>query len=342
MIQKITTNKDDNPLVSIILPTYNRSQLLPRAINSVLEQDYDCWELIIIDDGSTDNTCCVVKSYKDERIKYTHFERNRGIGHARNWSVNHAQGDYIAFIDSDDKWLPGKLQNQIQIFQKHQQIEILFGDFININQTVATRERGFAQGTKALNSMKRRQLDETLWEIVDGFLRALLTGNFIAPSSVMFHKNVLYQVGNFNSSLSGPEDFEYWWRCGINECRIAYLTDPLIERYKDEQSITTSTTQFAPRYLQALDICENTAHQADREDLIQHLDEARFRVWRSLLKEYGKRGKRKQALKAFRMALHYDVTPSLFYVSGRIFVRSFCNSPWKRIAEKVKPKLTPD
>src|SRR5687767_4085845 len=97
-----------HPLVSIILPTYNRKHLLTRAIQSVQEQNYTNFELIIVDDGSKDNTWEVIKNFQDSRIHYLRHEANYGAAAARNIGVKASHGNFIAFQDSDDEWLPDK------------------------------------------------------------------------------------------------------------------------------------------------------------------------------------------------------------------------------------------
>ena len=106
------------PKVSVILPTYNRAHLLPRAINSVLSQSFKDLELIIIDDCSQDNTDQIVKSADDGRIKHLKHTRNKGSAAAKNMGLKHASGQYIAFLDDDDEWLPGKLQKQVEIIER--------------------------------------------------------------------------------------------------------------------------------------------------------------------------------------------------------------------------------
>ncbi len=101
------------PIVSIILPTYNRADVLPRAIDSVLAQSFTDYELIIIDDGSEDATECVVKQYSDPRIRFLPATQNLGDAGARNRGIAQARGEWLAFQDSDDEWLPGKLQHHL-------------------------------------------------------------------------------------------------------------------------------------------------------------------------------------------------------------------------------------
>ena len=102
------------PTVSVIIPTYNRAHLVGRAIRSVLNQTYQDFELIVVDDGSTDNTGEVVRSFNDDRIKCIRHEENKGGGAARNTGIRAAWGEYIAFLDSDDEWLPENLEKKVR------------------------------------------------------------------------------------------------------------------------------------------------------------------------------------------------------------------------------------
>ena len=106
-------------LVSIITPTYNCSKFIGATIESVLSQTYKNFEMIIVDDASTDDTESVVKSYKDKRIKYIKLKTNSGPAVARNTAMEEAKGKYMAFLDSDDLWLPTKLEKQIKFIKKN-------------------------------------------------------------------------------------------------------------------------------------------------------------------------------------------------------------------------------
>ena len=112
------TDTSNKPLVSVILPTYNRARLVSRSINSVLKQTYNNFELIIIDDGSTDNTKQIINSFNDNRIVYLKHNHNKHASAARNTGIAKSKGELIAFLDDDDQWLPKKLEKQISIIQK--------------------------------------------------------------------------------------------------------------------------------------------------------------------------------------------------------------------------------
>ncbi|MAX97657.1 MAG: glycosyl transferase [Oceanospirillaceae bacterium] len=112
-------NTSKEPLVSIIMPTYNSSKTVLESINSVLNQTYKNWELLITDDCSSDNTIDLISSVKDERVRYFKLSANGGAGVARNNSIGQATGRYIAFLDSDDLWLPEKLSEQITFMENN-------------------------------------------------------------------------------------------------------------------------------------------------------------------------------------------------------------------------------
>lgn len=295
-------------LVSIVMPTYNRDYVLSEAIESIICQTYTLWELIIIDDGSSDNTKQTIDSFKDQRIRYFSYAENKGIGYARRLGVCKSRGDFIAFLDSDDLWLENKLHEQLQVFYQHPYVDFVFSDFINHSHILNTRERGFQQTSIAFAKMKTCKLNENLWQIVDGFEEALLTMNFIGTSTVIFRKKVVNQVGNFNASLSGPEDFEYWWRCAMHNTKFAYITKVLAERHKDEQSITALAANFAYRFLHVLDICEENVKATERIKLINQLNHARHQVLWSIIKAHAKQGSRSEAIKAFVQTFHYGIS----------------------------------
>lgn len=106
------------PKVSVVIPTHNRSSLLRRAIQSVLDQTYQDFEIIVVDDASTDDTEAVVKGFADERIRYVRHSENRGEAASRNTGIRLAKGEYIAGHDDDDVWLPPKLEKQVKAFEK--------------------------------------------------------------------------------------------------------------------------------------------------------------------------------------------------------------------------------
>lgn len=127
-------------LVSVVIPTYNRADLVREAIQSVLDQTYQNFEIIVVDDGSTDGTEQVLAPYKDKIIYI--YQENQGGAAARNTGINRAKGKYIAFLDSDDLWFPQKLEKQVEILDKNQDISVVYSNIIKIDENNKIIGRG--------------------------------------------------------------------------------------------------------------------------------------------------------------------------------------------------------
>lgn len=122
-----------NGLVSIIMPSWNTGRFIGESIQSVINQTYTAWELLIVDDCSTDNTDEVVASFKDDRIKYFHNEKNSGAALTRNKAMREAQGEWIAFLDSDDLWTPDKLKKQVAFMEKNKYV-FSYHEYVKIDE----------------------------------------------------------------------------------------------------------------------------------------------------------------------------------------------------------------
>lgn len=145
-MSEIVGNRTNNfmnnkrPIVSVIIPTYNRAHLLGRAVGSIINQTYRDFELIIVDDGSTDNTRDVVESVNDNRIKYIRLDRNKGAAAARNAGIEVVKGEFIAFQDSDDEWLREKLEKQMQAFENcPQHVGVVYSDMWRVRENGEVR-----------------------------------------------------------------------------------------------------------------------------------------------------------------------------------------------------------
>jgi glycosyltransferase involved in cell wall biosynthesis len=297
-------------LVSVVTPTYNRGPLLSRAVRSVLDQDYQDLELLVVDDGSTDDTPLVMAGFTDPRLRYTRFEANRGSGAARGEGVAQARGELVAFLDSDDCWKPGKLATMVAALARHPEIDLAFSDYEDVNYIQNTRERGFVTNEGALRGLSVAPLDGGWWIVREaGVPEALMRLNFIGtPSTVVMRRALIERAGNFHQGINGPDDFEMWWRLALVRARFAYTTDVLAERHKDSGSITAQRRAYATRRLAALDACAESAVRLGRPDLVTHVDGARRRNWRDLVEIAARDGRRGEAWTAFRSGLRYGLS----------------------------------
>jgi len=195
------------PSVSVIIPTYNRGHLLPDAIDSVLAQDFSDYELIVVDDGSTDNTLTILDGYTN-RVK-VYRQTNQGVSAARNHGITVSSGEFIAFLDSDDLWLPQKLAVQFAFFNSTPEALIC-----------QTQETWIRNGVR-VNPKKRHQ--KPSGRIFEKSLELCL----VSPSAVMIRRRLFDSVGLFDESLPACEDYDLWLR--ISSRFPVYLIDkPLI------------------------------------------------------------------------------------------------------------------
>ena len=295
-------------LVSIILPTYNRANLLGRSIGSILGQTYQDWELIIWDDGSTDNTSEVIASFNDGRIKYF-YEDNHGAAYARNRPIEKSQGKLLAFLDSDDEWKVNKLAEQIEVMQTHPEIDVLFTDFDNINEESGKTSRTFEQYTRVMRSLSVVNSGRGLFIIKECFLCSLAKDNFIATDTVMLRRQSLKIVGSFNESLRNSEDFELWWRLGLSNISFAYLDRVSMTRYKPAGSLSSISVLSLQNRLHALDICTAEAIAAGQPELADFLNPQYRNAWQNLITVYSQEHKYAEMIDAFKRSLHYGFQP---------------------------------
>lgn len=294
-------------LISIILPTYNRAHLLPRAINSVLAQTYQNWELLIWDDGSSDETFTVISSFIDPRIKYF-TEKNHGKSYALNRCLEISQGEMVAFLDDDDQWLPQKLEVQEEAMMRWPEIDLLFTNFFNSNVELGTKEVGFEQSAKGLAKLKTQRIAENWWLISQGFLQGITCDNFMAPSSVMIRKKAIEHVGYFNEQLR-IEDFEYLWRFGLSDLKAAYTEQIFLNRIKYPGSLSSHNLIALDNHIKALDYCAKHSKSVRREDTLIYLKPAYRNAWQNKIQLFGTLGEKGNAWKAFIKSLRYGIVP---------------------------------
>lgn len=199
--------------VSIIIPTYNRANVIETSIHSVLDQSYTEYELLIVDDGSTDDTQSLIESLHDERIRYIKLPENKGVAAARNEGIRQAKYDYIAFQDSDDCWKKDKLEKQMAFLTKHPEIALLYCPY----------ECQKKDGTVIIVPNNEIPLSEKQGNIYEYMLRR----NTIGTPSVLLRKEGLNKSGYFNETLTCLEDWELFLRIS-KHCEIAFLDEVLL------------------------------------------------------------------------------------------------------------------
>ena len=212
----------EEPLVSVIIPVYNREDYIGEAIESVLNQTYKNFELIIVNDGSTDNTENIVKGYaeKDKRIKYF-YQENQGAYSARNKGIEESNGEFISFLDSDDKYFPYALEKMVYLFQTlPENVKLIYGNFIN--EIEGQKEKIY------------REIVEPAPKPV--LFHQFLIGNPILPTTSMVRKDVFEEIGLFDDKRM-VEDYNFWTKL-ILKYNIAKLNLPVSIYRKHQVQLT--------------------------------------------------------------------------------------------------------
>lgn len=212
----------EDELVSVVMPVYNRENTIKKAIDSVLCQTHSCLELIIVDDGSTDNTLEIVQAYADSRVRLIRQEHG-GANKARNVGIAHAKGGYIAFQDSDDEWLIDKLEVQIRRLKQEGGLACYSAVTVYEEHCVYTVPADFQ--------------DQGKYET--GLGKILTKYNVVGTPTLMIKREVLTLLGDeyFDEQMPRLQDYEFAIRL-VNVCKVAYVNRPLVNAYRTRDSVT--------------------------------------------------------------------------------------------------------
>jgi GT2 family glycosyltransferase len=227
-------NLSKNPTVSVIIPTYNRGWILKEAIDSVMAQKFTDYELIVVDDGSTDATRSILDSYGQDITVLR--QSNQGVSAARNRGIAESHAKLVAFLDSDDLWLPSKLARQVQFFN------------VNPDALICQTEEIWIRNGARVNPKKRHKKPSGM--IFEPSLDLCL----VSPSAVMIHKKLFDTVGVFDESLPACEDYDLWLRVS-HQYPVYLIDEPLIIKrggHEDQLSRVPGLDKYRIQSLQKL------------------------------------------------------------------------------------------
>lgn len=304
-----------NPTVSVIIPTYNRAHLIGRAIDSVLNQTFQDFEIIVIDDGSTDNTDEVVKYFNDPRIRYIRHEQNCGGSAARNTGIMTTHSEYIAFLDSDDEWLPEKLELQLAVMvESDDATAVCYSGYIRVGGDGERRVyKPFYRG---------RIHTAELWE------------DRVSPTSaVMVRRDCLVKAGGFDERLPARQDYAMWLELS-RYYEFAIVAEPLVLIYDGRQGTISAD-------LNARKEGERLIRERIRE-LTQPL--GRLTQWRILARHYhlagkylsGRFGARAGRAELWQAVRHWPLAPNHWLY----FAATFLGDRTYRLMGRIKKGLT--
>ena len=269
--------------ISIILPTYNRADFyLKRAIDSVISQTYNNWELVIIDNNSKDGTYDLIHSYDNSNIKYLTINNNGNIAKSRNLGINNSSGDYIAFLDSDDYWLEDKLEMCINfLINNKEYLGVCHSEnWINQNDIV-TKNYGPEENFT--------------------FKKLLCRGNCISLSAIIISKKEICYVDNFseNNSIITAEDYDLWIKLAKNNTKIGFLKRVLgvYQIHKKSESSNVLKNTDAIEYV-------IKKHLKDNKYLLR---KSLSNCWSNAGKTLYKNNKNYNSFKAYIKSLNYSI-----------------------------------
>lgn len=214
--------------VSVIIPTYNRENLIERSIRSVLNQTYKNLEVIVVDDGSTDHTREIVESIKDQRIIY-HKQENGGAAKARNTGVSLATADYIAFHDSDDVWREDKLIKQMSFLKQNPEYGMVYSNFFF--------HRLDGSGYSIPKDVK------PIGELSGDIFFTVLINNTVGAPTMVMKKELFEEIGGFDTTLKCLEDWDFTIRFAENYY-VGYLDEDLMDAYQQIDGVSANGKEY--------------------------------------------------------------------------------------------------
>ncbi len=227
------------PKVSVVIATFNRAHYIREAIDSVLAQTFTDYEIIVVDDGSTDETRKVVQSYGN-KVRYFYRDHTNQSG-ATNFGVSVARGEYVAFLDDDDLWLPKKLEVQMEVLENNLEIGWVCNEAYYLDETDGT----------VLHWKKKPGNRETF--------ASLYEENFIHHPSVVLRKKFLDEVGGFDPELNTTQDYDLWLRLA-KVCQLRYIDVPLTKIRFHAKNKHKNKVQKLKDRVRVVSKVENTAH----------------------------------------------------------------------------------
>ena len=288
-------------LVSIIIPTFNGLPWLEEAINSIINQTYDYYEIIIIDDGSNDDTRSFVKNNYYEKVKYF-YQNNEGLSSARNFGLKVAKGDYIQFLDSDDILLPEKISNHVKFLDENIDIDIVYSHCLLFEQNKLNQTKDWP--------------NKDLYKNGNLFL-SLLKKSYILPHMPLSRKNSLLKSGTFDTNLTSCIDYDYWLKVARSGAKFFFLKGSALVLYRIlPGSLSSSHPKHAENGLYVINkIINNEKNDIYINEIINAKGDWQFRYGKSLT-EFGERSKGLfYMLKSFlinKSNLDYKITLFLF------------------------------
>ncbi|MHC4843460.1 MAG: glycosyltransferase family 2 protein [Planctomycetota bacterium] len=227
------SEQDQSIFISVVIPAYNCEECVGRAIESVLVQTYKNFEIIVVDDGSSDKTAEVIKSYGD-RVHYI-YQENTGVSVARNSGIASANGDWIAFLDADDEFLPNKLELQAELIKRNPDLKWCAANYY---RCLGSRRSACFDSKKITSALGGKDYFDNYFE------DASRIGCISNTQTMVVRKEVFEELGGFEPGRTCLEDLDLWWRIAHQSPRFGFIAEPLTIMHLDweEPAITKRRT----------------------------------------------------------------------------------------------------
>ena len=255
--------------ISVIIPVYNGEKTVARAIDSVLAQTRPADEVIVVDDGSTDGTAEIIQSYGDKVI-YIH-QQNAGASVARNAGIQAASGDWIAFLDADDEWLPKKLKLQSEHLARNPELKWTFS-----NMSWDKDESGIIKPIHPINRLNDICKGTEYFE--DYFI-AYKNSFFVSTITVMIHRSVFDKVGRFEPGMKRAQDNDLWYRIAYQYPKVGYLSEPLAVYHLDTPGSSTKINDSVAFMIDLVRRHEKLSKQAGRYEAFRPCIRNMVQTW---------------------------------------------------------------
>lgn len=232
-------SRSSQPLVSVVIPTYKRATLLPRAVDSVLSQTYENWELIVVDGKSDDGTAALMRRYRmemPERIVFIEQDDHNCCA-ARNTGIEVARGEFVAFLDSDDRFLPTKLERQMELFSLRPELGFVFGDYAFVDLQNRRHVSAFDEHHASIRRVPSIEIAPHLRVCGGSLFQHLLRNYFIATIVAVVRKDVLGQTIRFNPEIMYGHEWLFFLDIAART-PAGFVDEPLCVHYHTAGSLT--------------------------------------------------------------------------------------------------------
>lgn len=324
------------PKASIIIPVYNVEDYIEQTLSSILNQSFTDYEIVIMDDGSTDQTAEIIKSVQDNRIRYFYQENCGRPSKPRNRAIKEARGEIVFIFDSDDLMLPGKLENTIQVMERAPEAGLCFTGFSSIDENNRiVHADSQAPYRKTLDKLSQSRVDESSFYIKSELaLRTLIPSNYVGTSGVAIRREVFDVAGYFDEEVRNSDDY-LMWQAIASHFDFIYIPKVYhLYRIRSGSISLRDIEERAPGLIESKQKMKRY-HLDDRralDILDQQIRQLHYSAGYSLFSKYRLKEARYHLAKAFRERMD---RPTLFYLS-----LSLLPAPLLKQLKKLKPTVS--